>query len=200
MENVHVGKFLAAIKREAAQHKKALRSETESYISDEMIRAENDILLEIYRMIQNRISYLRGDIGREHSGRQLAEKRELFKARDAIMADVFAEAARRLKEYAATPEYLSHLKTGMTKCLAVLGGGTGDGELTVYLCERDLIHAEALKFPGYTIEFAPDNSIEIGGLRMRKKGSATLIDESLDTKLKGQREWFATNSGLNLAE
>jgi len=196
MENMHVGKFLAAIKREAAEHQKTLCTETESYINDEISRSENEILLESYHMIQNRISYIRGDIGRERSGRQLAEKRELFKARDAIMAEVFTEAAKRLMAYAATPEYIEHLKNSLSKSLAVLG----EGKITVYLCERDLAHAAALKSVAPKIELALDNSIEIGGLRVRKKGSAALIDESLDIKLKGQREWFAANSGLNLAE
>ena len=47
-------------------------------------------------------------------------------------------------------------------------------------------------------ELVKDNSIKIGGLKGYCKSMRIVADETLDTKLSAQREWFIENSGLSV--
>ena len=196
MEDERVSKFTQAILREAAERRQQLEQDTDGYIKTEMSRAEDEILLESYHLIQNKIAYIRSDIGREQSQRQLSEKRAFFMARERIVAEVFEAAQERLIQFTETPDYPRFLAETLKKCAAALGGGA----LTVYLAERDLAHAELLCAAAPTITLVPDPTITLGGLRVKKNGTPTMIDESLDTKLRAEREWFSGHSGLTLLQ
>ena len=41
-----------------------------------------------------------------------------------------------------------------------------------------------------------DATIRLGGIRAVNSGSGVLADDSLDTRLESQREWFEEHSGM----
>ena len=52
-------------------------------------------------------------------------------------------------------------------------------------------------FAGST-EVVADNSIKIGGIKGFCKAMNIVADETLDSKLYAQKEWFIENSGLSV--
>ena len=67
------------------------------------------------------------------------------------------------------------------------------------LNEKDMDFADKLKalFVGET-EVCTDKTIKIGGLKGYCKALSIVADETLDSKLGAQREWFIENSGLSV--
>ena len=49
-------------------------------------------------------------------------------------------------------------------------------------------------------EVKSSKEIKIGGITGRSASLGLIADETLDTKLDGQREWFYQNSGLRVTE
>ncbi len=195
MEDERVSKFMQAIEREAKERRLQMESETNRYIDGELKKAEDEILLESYNMIQNKIAFIRADIGRENSQRQLTLKRELFKLRDTITADVFEAAKKRLKDFTESSGYADFIINSVKKCAAAMGGSA----IKVYLNERDLLLSDSIKAAvDVPVTFVTDSAIIIGGARVKKEGAPMLIDESLDTRLAAQHDWFNENSRLTL--
>ena len=108
---------------------------------------------------------------------------------------VFKKAEEKLALYTKTAEYSEKL-TESAKNVAAL---FGDKSCTLYLNEKDMDFASRLKtlFAGET-EVCTDKSIKIGGLKGYCKALSIVADETLDSKLGAQREWFIENSGLSV--
>lgn len=71
--------------------------------------------------------------------------------------------------------------------------------VVVYINEKDMKYSTEIlaAFHGMA-ELVKDNSIKIGGLKGYCKSMRIVADETLDTKLSAQREWFIENSGLSV--
>ena len=74
-----------------------------------------------------------------------------------------------------------------------------DNRCVVYINEKDMKYSTEIlaAFHGMA-ELVKDNSIKIGGLKGYCKSMRIVADETLDTKLSAQREWFIENSGLSV--
>lgn len=69
---------------------------------------------------------------------------------------------------------------------------------TLYLRQEDLGYAEALAaaLPGCRAEASP--GIRLGGLIAVSADGRTRLDLSLDAALEGQKQWFFSNSKLDI--
>ena len=63
---------------------------------------------------------------------------------------------------------------------------------------RELGSALGLRYTPELI-FEADDSISLGGLRMVSEDGKIAVDDTLDTRLAAQREWFQKHSGLILS-
>ena len=72
-------------------------------------------------------------------------------------------------------------------------------DCVLYVNERDLGAAEGIKalFGGST-EVRADKTIKIGGIRGYCASMGIIADETLDSKLEAQREWFVENAALSV--
>lgn len=70
-----------------------------------------------------------------------------------------------------------------------------DNDCVVYVNERDMKNSDKIKavFAGST-EVVADKSIKIGGIKGFCKAMNIVADETLDSKLYAQKEWFIENS------
>lgn len=69
---------------------------------------------------------------------------------------------------------------------------------TLYLRQEDLSYADALTkvLPGCTAAASPE--IHLGGLIAVSADGRTRLDLSLDAALEGQKQWFFSNSKLDI--
>ncbi len=186
-------KFFRAIRRDAEQRRKEIVQQIDSYISAETEKAEAEEL----RSAQDRVRYENERIQAQTNSR-LAKatteiSAELAAKRTAITTEVFELAANRLKEFAKGEEYAAWLEKGLKEMAGLLGSG-----MTVYTRGQDVeIVKQVAAKVGADCTVQVDEAILVGGVRA-EKGSKK-VDDTLDSRLKSQEDWFYQNSGLSIA-
>lgn len=188
-------KFIQAITAYAEEQSDAIHREVEAFKEARLNRAEQDVLRESYVLIQKEQDEMRRQIARDLSERETAARRALFSTRQSMMDAIFDRARQKLLDYAETPEYADDLKRSLGAMAAAL-----PAEGTVYtVCPRDealLAVLTPLCPVGSRMETAAD--ITLGGLRGMNTAAGILIDDTLDSRLEQQHDWFTDHSGLTI--
>ena len=109
--------------------------------------------------------------------------------------EVFGLASEKLLAYAKTPEYAQKLRDSAGEIAALFG----DNDCVLYLNERDLDAAGELQaLFGGKAEVQADKTIQIGGVKGYCPAMRIIADETLDSKLEEQRDWFVENASLSV--
>ena len=187
--------FLKAIEKYAAEQRSKIESEAEAFKSKELNKAEEDGLKEAYVLLQKKMLSINTSIARELSKAENASRKSTFAKRQEIEDKVFERAKEKLLEYAGTDKYIQKLLESTKTVSEKL---TAD-DVTLYVCERDLkLKNKIISAFGRKCDVQASNEIQIGGIMGISRKVGLLADETLDTKLQNQREWFCENSGLTI--
>ena len=187
--------FLKAIEKYAAEQRSKIESEAEEFKSKELNKAEEDGLKEAYVLLQKKMLSINTSIARELSKAENASRKSTFEKRQEIEDKVFERAKEKLLEYAGTDKYITKL---LESAKTVSEKLTAD-DVTLYVCERDLkLKNKIISAFGRKCDVQASNEIQIGGIMGISRKVGLLADETLDTKLQNQREWFCENSGLTI--
>lgn len=207
--------FLKAIEKYAEEQRNQLRLEFEAYKKKELESAESEGLREAYTLIQREMSTIKRDISGRLSRDEMESKKKLFEKRNEMADKVFQKAAQKLLTFTKTSEYEKFLLDSVKKIALALESD----DVVLYVKSEDLRFSEKLR-AAYTAErtkekkladkikaaFSPSceikasKEIKIGGITGRSASLGLIADDTLDTKLDGQREWFYKNSGLKVTE
>ncbi len=193
MEETKTSKFLEAISKYAKEQRDKLNREAQLIREQEEIRIEDEILSDAYNLIQREMAAMKIEISNECSKKEFAGRRQLFEKRMSIMEKVFKKAEQKLLEYSQSDKYKSLLLKSVNN-IAEISKNEG---MTLYIKPEDEYLASEIKeaFPG-KCDVKLDNHIKIGGIRGYDKEKGVIIDETMDSKLNDQREWFTENSEL----
>ena len=168
--------FLEAINKYAEQQRNEIHAEVEQFKEEELKKAEIEVLTDAYTLIQKEMAQMRKEVATEISHEEMEGKRKLFLQRRQITQEVFERAKEKLLAYTQTDTYPSLLEgyaSSIAKTLTKPG--------TVLLVrEADLVYAV------------------IGGIRGSNLEMGLVADETMDSKLEAQYEWFFANSGLTI--
>ena len=187
--------FLKAIEKYAAEQRSKIESEAEEFKTKELNKAEEDGLKEAYVLLQKKMLSINTGIARELSKAENASRKSTFAKRQEIEDKVFERAKEKLLEYAGTDKYIQKL---LESAKTVSEKLTAD-DVTLYVCERDLkLKNKIISAFGRKCDVQASNEIQIGGIMGISRKVGLLADETLDTKLQNQREWFCENSGLTI--
>lgn len=193
IDETKTSKFLEAINKYAKEQRDKLNREAQMIREQEEIRIEDEILSDAYNLIQREMAAMKIEISNECSKKEFAGKRQLFEKRMNIMEEVFKKAEQKLLEYSQSDKYKALLLNSVGK-IAEISKNEG---MTLYIKPEDEYLVSEIKesFPAKcNVEL--DNQIKIGGIRGYDKENGVIIDETMDSKLVDQREWFTENSGL----
>ena len=187
--------FLKAIEKYAAEQRSKIESEAEEFKSKELNKAEEDGLKEAYVLLQKKMLSINTGIARELSKAENASRKSTFIKRQEIENKVFGSAKEKLLEYAKTDKYIAGL---LDSVKAVSKKLTAD-DVILYVCERDIkLKDKIISAFGRKCDVQVSNEIRIGGVTGISRKGGILADETLDTKLQNQKEWFCENSGLTI--
>ncbi len=190
-----ISKFVQAITTYAEEQRDKIHREIEDFKSQRLLKAEQEVLADAYRLIQKENSSIRSEGIREISRRDLAERKKLLEHRRGIMDEVFARAEEKVTAFTSTPAYLEWMQERLKEAAAVL-----PPEGTVYtVSARDEKLIDALSPlcpPGSRMETA--NDIRLGGLRGENADAGLIADDTLDSRLLLQRDEFVRTSGLTV--
>lgn len=129
----------------------------------------------------------------EISKSNVERTKQLIDKRDELTSQVFACAHDALCAYVDSDEYTNYMKN---KALSMRKYAQ-ESEVVFYVREADMkLEKEIKKAFAQACRVEVSNKIKIGGFVFENKANKTIADETLDTALFDQREWFANHSGL----
>lgn len=187
--------FLKAINKYAAEQRKEIKTRADEFRKYELQKAEVDVLRDAYYLIQNEMAQMKKNISSEVSRLEVEKRKELFAKRNAIMDEVLGKAREKLVAFTKTQEYVELLKRSAASISEVLKkSGT-----TLYISKNDEHLVEAIREAyGKICKVEVSKDIKIGGILAVNKVMSLVVDETLDSKLDDQKQWFAENSKLSL--
>lgn len=188
-------RFLNAIKKYAREQKNAMRTEVNQLKTERLQQAEENARRDSEKLIREKLEEARSRETVILASKTKEGQKKLFIARSEMVEDVFERAAQKLVAYTATDAYAEKLLKSAEEIAALFG----DNDCTVYLREEDLAKADEIKalFSG-AVTVEKDDSIRIGGIKGSCGSLHIIADETLDSKLRAQREWFIENADLSV--
>ena len=194
-QDAKLNQFMQAIKNDANERRQKILAEAEEYSKREMQKAEEEALSDAYVLIQAQKATVRNKILSEFSKKELDERKALLKQRENITSAVFELAKSKLISFSSSDEYLKYLLDCINYCVPLFNGSVP----VVYIKKDDEKYSEDINtvFSGNChIKFS-DNII-IGGFLIECNEKSIIINETLDSKLADQHDWFSENSGLSV--
>ena len=207
--------FLKAIEKYAEEQRNKIRFESESFKKQELEKAETEGIREAYTLIQREMAAIITEISSQLSRDEMASRKKIFEKRNKMTENVFDKVTQKLVDFTKTADYEKLMLESVKKIAQALKAD----DVIFFIKESDLKFADKIKV-AYTAErlkdkkladkiksaFSPScevkssKEIKIGGITGRSASLGLIADETLDTKLDGQREWFYQNSGLRVTE
>lgn len=196
MENItKTDNFLQAIQRYTEEQKSITDTEVELLKEEKLKKAEESGKRDSERYIQAQLE-AKKYVETSKLARLIQEsQKKLFIERAKMTDEVFEMAAQKLIKYTETKEYKLKLIESAKKIAELFSVN----RCVIYINEKDLNYStEILAAFNGMAELVTEKSIKIGGLKGYCKSMRIVADETLDTKLYAQREWFIENSGLSV--
>ena len=189
-----VSKFLLAINQYAEVQRQQILDEVQQYIDQELKKAESEVLNDVYHLIQKETADMRNQIRMQLSRKEMDAKKLLLSHRSKLAAKVFEQAEEKIRAFTDSPEYEPFLNQAASRLASVLNAG----DAVLYLRDADLAKYgdTILKSFGSHAELKPSGDIRLGGVMGESSKLGLFADETLDSKLDAQREWFMEHSGL----
>ena len=129
----------------------------------------------------------------EASLSQEEKTKKLVVKRDEYVANIFKEAKEKLVAFVASKDYQKYLIEHIEK----IGKLYQMEDSTLELREEDMRYKDELvKAYGVDLEVEVSDKIKIGGFIIENKATNVVVDESLDSALENQKDWFYKTSGL----
>ena len=188
--------FLKAIEKYAEEQRNQIQSEAETFKERELNKAEEEGLREAYALLQRKMARINTKISTALSKAEGESKKKLYKRRREIHDEVFKKAEAKLLDYIKTDKYIHSLENSVRLISEKL-----DGEVVLYVSKNDMKNADKIKKAfGRACNLSESKEIKLGGVMGYSAEKGIVIDETLDTKLSQQHEWFTANSGLMVTE
>lgn len=187
--------FLNAIQKYADQQKLDMQKEIEAFKVEEMDKAEKEGLQAAYNIIHEEMAIQKAEIARDLAKKEKQSKDQLFIERKHIMEEVFTLTTEKLISYTQSAEYEQKLLKQAESISEIFKNQS----CIVYVKENDLKFSDKLKaYFSADTQVMQANDIKIGGIKVYCQSKAIIADETLDSKLLDQKQWFIENSNLQV--
>lgn len=187
--------FLKAIKKYADNQRNTILSEVDNFKKEKIAEAKKKAEYDSEKLIKDKLEAKKNEQTSKIAKLMQEGQRKLFLERAEMTESVFKKAEEKLIEFTKTTKY-SELLNNYAKNISALFDGKS---CVIYINERDMAFADQIKtLFGGKAELCADKTIKIGGLKGYCEALSIVADETLDSKLNAQWEWFFENSGLSV--
>lgn len=196
MENAaKTDNFLQAIKKYAEEQRQSMQNEVKHIKEEKIKAAKKRGKIDSDKYISDKLEAKKTEETSKVAKLMQDGQKKLFLKRSEITKTVFNKAEEKLIKYTQTDEYSQKL-IDSAKAIAEI---FGDKNCTLSVNEKDLAFADKISalFTGKA-EVTVDTSIKIGGIKGYCSDLSIIADETLDSKLDAQKEWFVENSNLSV--
>ena len=187
--------FLKAIKKYASAQKQAMQGEVKQLKTERLKEAEEKGKHDSDVLVKEKLTEERNRQTANLAAKTQEGQKKLYVERSAMTEEVFQTVAEKLSEYTLTEEYSKKLSNSAKEIAELFG----DCPCVLYVKESDLEKADSFKslFAG-DVSVQADKTIKLGGIKGFCESLGIIADETLDSKLDSQREWFYENAALSV--
>lgn len=189
--NQRAEQFLDSIRAEGEKSCAAIQAETARQVNETLAATRAAEQARAARTIKFETERARTQANRDLSAARMAARAALTGQRQALADSVFADAKQKLADFAASKAYAAWLG----RSAAVLRARMGEGA-TLYARPADLALLQAVLPAGCTAQ--ADETITLGGLKASGAAGALCADDTLETRLAAQRDWFLSSADLTI--
>ncbi len=188
-------RFLKSIDKYARQQQSKIEEEIEDIEKAELEKSESRIIEDINNMIQKELMSMKNKISVDISHKELECRKNLARKRQNILNEMFETCTKELLEYTRTSEYTEKMKEYAKEISKVLEST----DTKLFIKHEDLKYSDLIKESfGRNCEIYSDEDIQIGGIRGYSEKLGMMSDETLDSSLEKQRDWFIQKYGSEL--
>lgn len=187
--------FLKAIDKYAREEKFKIAKEMREIEEKELKKAEIAIMEDVKHMAQKEHMRMKNKITIDISHKELDERKKLAQKRQCIVKDVFTLCREKLIKFSDSSKYPEYLCKYAYKIASVLNAS----DVVLYIRKKDEEFIDMIKASfesGCEIKY--DDEIIIGGIRGVSMEKGIVADETLDSKLEAQKDWFSEKYGIML--
>ncbi len=188
--------FLSAVKKYNEEERAKIISEIESKKSEAVKSAQAKGKADADRFVKKNLSAKKSEITGEFAVKNLEAQGKLFKKRDDMVKEIFKRASNKLEDYTNSPQY----KDKLISYAKEISETFKENSCTVYVKKDDLKYENEIKAVFTSdIKVESDIEIRIGGLRAYCEKLQLVCDNTLDSKLENQKNWFVENADLKIS-
>ena len=181
------------ISKQAEAECKVILSEADELKATSLKELHKDVEKDAKMQLDLELAEIQSNASIAISRSNVDRTKKLIAKRDEYTASVFQLAKSKLDEFVMSHEYESFMNDKASK----LGQINTTDQGVFYLREADNKLAEGVKKAyGKDCRIEISKKIIIGGFIYENTTKKTIADETLDTALENQKEWFANHSGL----
>ena len=187
--------FLNSIKKYAERQRVRMCMEVEQLKEAKIKEAESKAKADSEKLVRTRLESKRNEMTSKFAKLTQEGQKKLFLERAEMTESIFKKAEAKLIEFTQSDKYEEHL----LKSAKSIADFFNNQDCVLYLNEKDMIFADKIKaYFSENTEISKDNSVKIGGIKGYSSAMGIIADETLDSKLEAQKEWFYTNCTLSV--
>lgn len=188
-------KFFDAITKDAEERHEEMTRKTRETVESGLEKAKTKAHSQAQAKIERERMLKEQEFNRTVANERTQQRARLTDKRGAITDEVFGDAREKLIAFTESDGYADFLKKSAAGFAAVFP----QGDVIVYVRPGDMRFADDIKKVfGRDCKVESSDEITIGGCRAGVAGGSTVADDTLDTRLEAQREWFLENSGMSV--
>lgn len=189
--------FLAAIKSLADEECKKIDDETDKIRVERLNTLQGEAEARYKAYEEYEIDRIKADTNRELSAYEDKARKEITDLRNELCSNVFSEAFEAINKFTSSKEY----KNILLESAKEIAKSFPEGNVEIYLCERDMVLGDEIKKAfSRDCKIIKSDDIKLGGIKAIDTKTNCLADDTLDTKLANQKDWFLEKSGLSIEE
>ncbi len=188
--------FSNSVLKDADNQKNLYLDKIQKKKSEAMEKAEKEFLAEIYNYINTKMNHIKNETNQKISKKTMENRREILKKRDEIYDETIDMVINKLKDFTSGEEYKKLIVNTVKNNIDKIGK---DGTI-LYIGEKDedlkgdIMKSLLLKTPKIEI----DVNIKFGGFKIVNSEKHIIVDETVDSKIDEQKDYFAQISKLTL--
>ena len=184
--------FLNAINKDAQKRCDAIKADVDRYISSELQNARKEAQLQVKAIKKTELGKLAEQSNAEFAAKETQENKKLFDRRAEITDAVFSEAEKRIIVFTESEKYLPFLLSSVKAIREEIGD-----DAKIFLRQADKKFASELSQSG--VQPVYTDEIRLGGCKGESADGRRIADDTLESRLKAEKDKFYQNSGLHIS-
>ena len=191
-----IAQFIDAINKNAIKECKKIEKATKKLYTGEAEKLQKSA----EEQMQEKINYAKAEIEtlfNNSVSQSYSECRaKAAEKRTELTNNVFKKAEEKLISFTNSEEYIPFLSNSLKE---IYGYVKNKMNVAVKVGDKDKVLLAAEK-AGVPCEVTEEKDIKLGGVRVDSAEMHKIFDDTLDSRLEDQKEWFFANSNFRISE